>query len=545
MTQALTWLDALLARIAETRAWAMITIACFALILFLPGFFALPPVDRDEARFAQASRQMAETRDLIDIRLGEDTRYKKPIGIYWLQTAAVWITGAQDQIWAYRLPSALSAVAASVLTYLVALSLMGQRTAFLAGLLMAATLTLGGEARIAKTDAALLASILLAIWPLARLHMTGGLLRPWVFWAALGASVLIKGPIGLMVVGLTTAVLALLRRDIRWLRPLRATWGALMFAAIVLPWYAAITWIAGWAFWDEALIGDLLSKIDEGQESHGAPPGSYLIAVWLTFWPAAILLPAGLWVAWVKRRDPAVIFCLAWIVPSWLVFELTATKLLHYTLPLYPALAMLTAAGWAGRDGPPGRAFTLAAGAVLALGLIFAAAPLVFTLGLGAWPGPFWLVGLGLMALGGVAFWQSFRTGLIFAPVLIAGVLTFGTMTAIFGSLARFAPMWTSNALAGMVETATCPAPQIFSVGYHEASLLFVTSRLPVFTNAEGAAEGAIAAGCAVVFVDSRSAEAFDAALGNTQVHQIGQFSGFALGNAEEVVITGWMLDSS
>ena len=73
---------------AERPARPMILVALFALVMFLPGFFTVPPIDRDETRFAQASRQMVESGDLIDIRLGEGTRYKKPVGIYWLQSAA-------------------------------------------------------------------------------------------------------------------------------------------------------------------------------------------------------------------------------------------------------------------------------------------------------------------------------------------------------------------------------------------------------------------------------------------------------------------------
>src|ERR1041385_241894 len=61
----------------------------FALIAFLPGFFQVPPVDRDEARFAQASKQMLETGQYVDIRFQNEVRYKKPVGIYWLQVAAV------------------------------------------------------------------------------------------------------------------------------------------------------------------------------------------------------------------------------------------------------------------------------------------------------------------------------------------------------------------------------------------------------------------------------------------------------------------------
>ncbi len=57
--------------------------------LFLPGFFNIPPIDRDEARFAQATKQMVESGDFVDIRFQDEVRYKKPVGIYWMQAAAV------------------------------------------------------------------------------------------------------------------------------------------------------------------------------------------------------------------------------------------------------------------------------------------------------------------------------------------------------------------------------------------------------------------------------------------------------------------------
>ena len=61
----------------------------FCLLAFLPGFFQIPPVDRDEARFAQATKQMIERGEYVDIQFQNEVRYKKPIGIYWLQAAAV------------------------------------------------------------------------------------------------------------------------------------------------------------------------------------------------------------------------------------------------------------------------------------------------------------------------------------------------------------------------------------------------------------------------------------------------------------------------
>jgi len=57
--------------------------------MFLPGFFNIPAIDRDEARFAQATKQMVESGDFVDIRFQDDGRYKKPVGIYWMQAAVV------------------------------------------------------------------------------------------------------------------------------------------------------------------------------------------------------------------------------------------------------------------------------------------------------------------------------------------------------------------------------------------------------------------------------------------------------------------------
>src|SRR5688572_25541383 len=99
-----------------------------ALLCFLPGLFAIPPIDRDEARFAQASKQMVESRDYIDIRFQDEVRYKKPVGIYWLQSgvvnaaSALGIAQALTTIGIYRIPSLIGAVGAVLMTYWTALA---------------------------------------------------------------------------------------------------------------------------------------------------------------------------------------------------------------------------------------------------------------------------------------------------------------------------------------------------------------------------------------------------------------------------------------
>jgi len=534
---------------AERPARPMIFIALFALVMFLPGFFSVPPIDRDETRFAQASRQMAESGDLIDIRLGEGTRYKKPVGIYWLQSAAVALVGKShvNDIWAYRLPSLAMAVAACLLTYLFALSLVGAQAALLAALLMAVCLVLNGEARLAKTDATLLTTVLAAQLVLARLHMRGSAaLRggwPWLFWGAMGVSMLIKGPIGPMVVGLTILALIALRRGVRWLAPLRWGPGLLLFVVIVLPWYVAITLKTGDAFWAEALGRDLIGKIGEGQESHGAPFGAYALAVWLTFWPASVLLPFGLWYGWSARRMPAVLFCLAWLIPSWLVFEFTATKLIHYVLPTFPALAVLSAAGWLARpDGPLRWPYRLFLAAALLLALVLGAAPLIFSLQYGMGPTLVWALGMVLSLAGIWAVWTRMQAGDRLSPVLGLGLLSLGLTTSLFGHLARFDHLWPSNALAALHRDAQqmCDDPGFFSVGYEEPSLMLLTPQLPRYAGPEQAAQAIGDAGCALVFVEDRMRAAFDIAAARPG-EVIGRVEGFALGGADEVGITAYL----
>src|SRR5881409_1291246 len=128
-----------------SHARAVVVLLAVALLGFLPGFSSIPPVDRDEARFAQATKQMVESGDYVDIRFQEDVRYKKPVGIYWLQSAAVetasalGLPRAELRIWVYRLPSLIGAIGAVLMTYWTALGFVTRRAAVLAALLMSAS----------------------------------------------------------------------------------------------------------------------------------------------------------------------------------------------------------------------------------------------------------------------------------------------------------------------------------------------------------------------------------------------------------------------
>ncbi|RWX59022.1 phospholipid carrier-dependent glycosyltransferase, partial [Mesorhizobium sp. M4B.F.Ca.ET.089.01.1.1] len=169
----------------------------FSLVMTVSGLASLPPIDRDESRFVQATKQMVETGDYVDIRLQDVTRYKKPIGIYWLQSAAVALSGegAAAPIWVYRLVSMLGIALAVVGIGWTGTKLFGANAGLAAGLMMAAIFATAFEGRDAKTDAMLLACCVAAQGALAQVYLAARRNEPvaghlpWIFWIAQGLGI--------------------------------------------------------------------------------------------------------------------------------------------------------------------------------------------------------------------------------------------------------------------------------------------------------------------------------------------------------------------
>ena len=505
------------------RAVGFLVLVC--LILFLPGFFNTPPIDRDEARFAQASKQMIETGDLIDIRYQDEVRYKKPVGIYWLQTAvvraaeAVGVPEARTTIWLYRIPSLIGAIGAVLLTYWTALTFVSRRMAYLAAMMLASSILLGVEARLAKTDAMLLLTILAAKGALARAYMARadgeepaapGWALPAIFWTALGAGILLKGPLILMIVGLAVVTLVVLDRKAAWLAQLRPAIGIVWMLLMVLPWFLAIVARAGGQFFAESVGHDLLAKVASGQETHGAPPGYYLLLYWFTFWPAAPLTLMAVPAVWGEWREQGTRFLLAWLVPSWIVFELVVTKLPHYVLPLYPAIAILIVRvidRHAMSDNKHLVRGTLGWPIVAALLSVLGIAVLMVLrkqLGLLAWPFAAAAVIFGFFA------WRLYRVDGPEPSFLRAGIAMQMIAVAVFGVvIPLLRPVFPSAQLAQAVAGAGCPAPLAAAAGFHEPSLVFLVGTATRLTDGTGAAEFLRQGPCRFALIEQRHERSF------------------------------------
>jgi len=469
-----------------------------ALLAALPGALALPPLDRDEARYAEATAQMLETGDFVTIHFQDAPRLKKPIGVYWLQAAAVSVVSRAEsrEIWAYRLPSMLGAMLAAAACVWGAASFLSPGSAFAAGAMLATSFMLSTEAAIAATDAVLCGATTLAMAALCRLYLAlrgGATARrrtKVLFWVGLTLSVLVKGPIGPMVVALCLLALCAWDRKAAWVRRLGWGWGLIIMAGIVGPWALAITVATDGAFWTASLGHDLAAKIAGGSEGHGEPPGFYLLLFPLLMFPAVLLAPAGALTAWRERAEPGVRFALCWLIPSWLVFEAAPTKLIHYVLPLLGAAAWLMARALEARKPPPPklRLAELAwvrwvgGGLCLAMAAVFASIGIWAMSGLDDASGAFWAylaAALFFAAAGGGAVFLWLRRPAL--AVVCACVLAALGHGAVAGGLApALRPLWLSTRAADLLVRVGAspwqgltPSP-VAVTGYAEPSIVFL-----------------------------------------------------------------------
>ena len=499
--------------LARVRIIAAACVMLVAIAAFIPGFTSIPPVDRDESRFSQATRQMVATGDYVDIRFQNAARYQKPIGIYWLQSVAVHLYGAEDgqaPIWVYRTVSFVGAVAAAGLVYWLALALGTPPIAFAAGLLVALTILLGAEARLAKTDAMLFATILMAQGVLARAFLSkrDSGVKPWhvaLFWTAAAAGILIKGPILPMVVGTTAIAASLIDRKVGWLRRLRPAYGFTWLLILTLPWFVAIGITSAGEFYEQSIGRDLFEKIGQSRERPFVPPGAFVFGFFPTLgWPLAPLAFLAIPFALSTWRDAGTRFLVAWIVPTWLIFELSATKLPHYILPIYPALAIFAARMIVYEKIPRG----FWAGVAKAL---FVLIPLAAAIGMpvilyvyGDAISPFGAALAGLGALILVAATLLIVRGHARAA-LMATVA--GTLILYSGAFGHHIPaartIWITPQLVAALDAVRCQEPQLATLGYNEPSLILMTrTDLRITSEPDAIAAFLAEGGCRVAFVD-------------------------------------------
>jgi 4-amino-4-deoxy-L-arabinose transferase-like glycosyltransferase len=515
---------------------ALLFLLCVA--LYLPGIVSLPPIDRDEARYAQTTKQMVEGGDFIRPHFQELDRLNKPVGIYWVQSLAV-ITFAPNNrsvIWPYRIPSMLAAFGAVLFTLKIGRTLFHESTARLAAALLASCALLVVEAHMATTDAALTACTAGAMSSLAAVYINffkgmNTRVREVVgFWAWLGVGTLIKGPVLPAISLLTVGALAGYdrfknyentepNRSRAWLWELQPKWGLPLALAIVAPWMIAITLARGNAFYHQAIWVDFLPRLTRVYESHGGPPGYYMLTSVATFWPGSLIALPALVLAFKQTWRPEIRFCLAWLVPGWILFEIIPTKLPHYALPLFPALALLVAeaalrpaAQWRYLIRKPVGLIGAGAWALTAtaLGLVALAAPILLDAKAGIYGvicavvvTTVIVVGLRLAVRGKIERTLLFSIG--------GAAITYAILLQ--WELPHLSELWPSRSVsAAIAEDRPGELRPIAVVGYEEPSLVFLLGENLALVDPQSAADFLNLHHNGLVVTDERNEIAFEQA---------------------------------
>jgi len=329
------------------------------------GNWALPLIDRDEPRFAEASREMLERGDYVVPYFNGEPRFDKPALIYWLQCASYRMFGTNE--FAARLPSALCAALIAVALVVWGARLFDPATGWRAAAIFSTSLQVIMHARAAVADLAMVACVVAAAWAgwewkRALWERPGGG-RSWLLAlglaSALGLGFLAKGPIALLPLGMLWWG--------GWPAPRAGGSPLLQWLAIIA---VALTVIAAWgvpallrtdgAFAAVGLGKHVVARSVTAFEGHGSRSLAgylgmlpfYFVTIWLSFFPWSIWLwPAirrGFARAAVQGSGERYLF--TGVALCFAIFALVATKLPHYTLPAFPFLALLAAAWW--RDLP-------------------------------------------------------------------------------------------------------------------------------------------------------------------------------------------------
>ena len=312
----------------------------------------LPLIDRDEPRFAEASREMLESRDWCIPRFDQAPRYDKPPLIYWMQTAAYSALG--DHEFAARLPSVVCTALTAVVIAVWGASVGDPTTGLRAACIFVLCLQVFVHGRAAVADPPLVLFSTLSAWAGWRWVQGRKLLAGALLWVLAALGFLAKGPVAWIPLGMALhAAFRQRRAGTPMPNPLLATAGCILMLSLIGLWGIPALIRTNGEFASIGLGKHVVARSLVSMEGHGAKNAlGYLLTlpfyfgtVFLSFAPWSIWLPTAIKAHW-KKQTPIGAYLLTGVVITFGIFTLSRTKLPHYTLPAFPFLALLLALWW-------------------------------------------------------------------------------------------------------------------------------------------------------------------------------------------------------
>ena len=371
------------------RDYLLLFLGC--VLFHVLGTWRLPLIDRDEPRFAEASREMRERQDYVVPYFNNQYRFDKPPLTYWAQVASYRIFGEDD--FAARFPSTVAGALTAVVLLAWGTRISGGTIGWVAAIIFTLSLQTFIHAKAAVADMWLVLFMTIAAWagfellqirktpnpgsirgrPMAGAHLsavgsaeaelpTPNVHRPgfclwwWIFYVALSLAFLAKGPIGLLPL---IPLIWIGSRSRTKRMYVSMALGILLTLGLICLWAVPALIQTHGEFWRVGMGRHVVGRSIGAMEGHGAKSfGIYLlllpfyfVAVFVSFFPWSIKLP---WLIGIVRKRPDEIdrYLLCGALAIFCVFTLVATKLPHYTLPAFPLLALLLARHWISNTSP-------------------------------------------------------------------------------------------------------------------------------------------------------------------------------------------------
>src|SRR6184192_3354982 len=345
---------------STTTKYATVFFGC--LLFHIVGTWNLPLIDRDEPRFAEASREMIERGDYIVPYFNNQLRLDKPPLTYWAQTLSYRIFGEND--FAARFPSVIAAALTALVIFIWGTRLRGKELGWWAAIIFTLSLQTFIHAKAAVADMWLVLFVTLAHWSgweilqcSPRNQGAAVSSPPWaiwrspflVFYLSLALGFLAKGPIAWTPL-LTVAAMIISTRDWQLVRSFKFVRGILLTLAVIALWGIPALIQTHGKFFSVGIGRHVIGRSLATMEGHGADSfGMYLlllpfyfVTVFISFFPWSIKLPWLVQRAW-RRRDEIDNYLITGVAVIFIIFTLVKTKLPHYTLPAFPLLALLLA----------------------------------------------------------------------------------------------------------------------------------------------------------------------------------------------------------
>ena len=355
--------------------WKLL-IAILSLRLLTLGLY--PLMDTSEARYGEMARKMVELQDWITPMYDYGVPFwGKPPLSFWSQAAAIQLFGVNE--FAVRFPAWLFHVLSCVLIIRLGREVKDEQTGLLAAVIYSSTALGLVASGVVLTDPALGFSILLAFYGFWR-----GMLDGDRFWArmgfvGLGLGLLAKGPLVLVLFGLSA--LAWTAFNQRWLELIKLPWvsGLAIMLVVAVPWYV-IAEIKTPGFLDYFLVGEhwkryVISKWsgDLYGSAHAQPLGTIWLNLFQALLPWVFFLPM-IWFYQKSQKSQSIsgwqsyLWC--WALSAPLFFTMAGNILWTYVLPALPAWALLLSQGI--RESRRSFPLLVAGVSLLVPGLLFA-----------------------------------------------------------------------------------------------------------------------------------------------------------------------------